>query len=82
MRKIFFSLVVLLFGLASFSALQAGSETSETSTTARTTAAGGVPRFTLDDAVLTALQRNPQIQVARQEIERTKGIYLQVRGEI
>ena len=43
--------------------------------------AGGVPRFTLQQAVLTALQRNPDIQRARQEIERTKGIYLELRGE-
>ena len=37
----------------------------------------GVPRFTLEQAILTALQRNPDIQRARQEIERTKGIFLE-----
>src|SRR4051812_34083121 len=42
----------------------------------------GVPRYTLDQAVLTALQRNADIQRARQEIERTKGLYIQVRAEI
>jgi outer membrane protein TolC len=41
-----------------------------------------VPHFTLDQAVLTALQRNADIQRARQEIERTKGLYIQVRAEI
>src|SRR5205085_12680311 len=41
-----------------------------------------VPRFTLDQAVLTALQRNADIQKARQEIERTKGLYIQVRADI
>jgi outer membrane protein TolC len=41
-----------------------------------------VPRFTLDQAVLTALQRNADIQKARQEIERTKGLYIAVRAEI
>jgi outer membrane protein TolC len=41
-----------------------------------------VPRFTLDQAVLTAMQRNADIQRARQEIERTKGLYIQVRAEI
>jgi outer membrane protein len=41
-----------------------------------------VPRYTLDQAVLTALQRNADIQRARQEIERTKGLYIQVRAEI
>lgn len=41
-----------------------------------------VPRFTLEQAVLTALQRNADIQRARQEIERTKGLYVAVRAEI
>jgi outer membrane protein TolC len=41
-----------------------------------------VPRFTLDQAILTALRQNPTIQIARQEIERTKGLYIQVRAEI
>ena len=41
-----------------------------------------VPRFTLDQAVLTALQRNADIQKARQEIERTKGLYIEMRAEI
>jgi outer membrane protein len=41
-----------------------------------------IPRFTLDQAVLTALQRNADIQRARQEIERTKGLYIQVRAAI
>jgi outer membrane protein len=42
----------------------------------------GVPRFTLNDSILTALQRNPDIQRARQEIERTKGLYLELRADI
>ena len=42
----------------------------------------GVPRFTLDEAILTALQRNPDIQRARQEIERAKGVYLELRADI
>src|ERR1041384_2475896 len=41
-----------------------------------------VPRFTLDQAILTALQRNADIQKARQEIERTKGLYIAMRAEI
>lgn len=41
----------------------------------------GVPRFTLNQAILTALQQNPTIQIARQEIERTKGLYIQLRAE-
>jgi outer membrane protein TolC len=41
-----------------------------------------LPRFTLDQAILTALQRNADIMRARQEIERTKGLHIQVRAEI
>ncbi len=41
-----------------------------------------VPRFTLEQAILTALQRNADIQRARQEIERTKGLYIAMRAEI
>ena len=41
----------------------------------------GVPRFTLEEAILTALQRNPDIQRSRQEIERTKGLYLELRAQ-
>lgn len=37
--------------------------------------------FTLEQAIETALQRNPDIQRARQEIERHKGIYIEMRAE-
>lgn len=40
------------------------------------------PRFTLEQAILTALQQNPDILRARQEIERTKGLYIQTRAAI
>ena len=48
--------------------------------------AGGVnrsviPRFTLEQAILTSLQRNADIQRARQEIERAKGLHIEVRAE-
>jgi outer membrane protein TolC len=48
----------------------------------RTYARSAIPRFTLEQAVLTALQRNPTIQIARQDIERTKGLYISMRAEI
>ncbi len=38
------------------------------------------PRFTLEQAILTALQQNPNILIARQEIERTKGLFIQMRA--
>ncbi len=42
----------------------------------------GARRFTLEEAVLTALQQNPDILGARQEIERTKGLYIEMRAGI
>ena len=41
-----------------------------------------IPRFTLEQAVLTALQRNADILRAREDIERTKGLYIAMRAEI
>ncbi|HKP04820.1 MAG TPA: TolC family protein [Chthoniobacterales bacterium] len=68
--------LVALVPLAPF--LFAGTETL-TELRMRQTA---MPRFTLEQAVLTALMRNADIQKARQDIERTKGLYIQMRAEI
>jgi outer membrane protein len=46
-----------------------------------TGAAGKVPTFTLDQAILTALQQNPALLNAEQEIKRTKGVIIQVRAQ-
>ena len=40
-----------------------------------------VPTFTLDQAILTALQRNPTLLIAEQEIKRTKGVIIQIRAQ-
>src|SRR5450631_889260 len=74
MRKLFLSALfcVSLFALVLSDGLFAGSDTRE--------ARSSVPRFTLNQAILTALQQNPSIQIARQEIERTKGLYIQMRA--
>src|SRR6476620_6118359 len=40
-----------------------------------------VPTFTLDQAIFTALQRNPTLLNAEQEIKRTKGVIIQVRAQ-
>ena len=45
-----------------------------------TTRTSAPRRFTLNEAILTALQQNPSILIARQEIERTKGLFIQVRA--
>ena len=42
---------------------------------------GRVPTFTLDQAIITALQRNPALLNAEQEIKRTKGVIIQVRAQ-
>jgi outer membrane protein len=42
---------------------------------------GHVPTFTLEQAILTALQRNPTLLNAEQEIKRTKGVIIQVRAQ-
>src|SRR3954464_2676222 len=75
MRKfIVFSCFLFVFGVTiGDRALLGGTETIETQS--------AVPRYTLNDAILAALQRNPDIQRARQEIERTKGLYLQMRAD-
>ncbi|HZE57509.1 MAG TPA: TolC family protein [Chthoniobacterales bacterium] len=81
MRKVPISLFLCAASLAALPLaplLFAGTETL-TELRARRTA---VPRFTLEQAVLTALQRNADIQKARQEIERTKGLYIAMRAEI
>ena len=42
---------------------------------------GAVPSFTLQQAILTALQRNPTLLNAEQEIKRTRGVIIQVRAQ-
>ncbi len=54
-----------------------GERTSRT----RTTSGGAVPTFTLDQAILTAVQRNPTLLNAEQEIKRTRGVIIQVRAQ-
>src|SRR6266542_5037465 len=46
-----------------------------------TYSSGRVPTFTLDQAIITALQRNPALLNAEQEIKRTKGVIIQVRAQ-
>ena len=67
-------LILLLAVAAVCSAVFAG-----TGTRAST---GSSPRtFTLNEAIETAFQRNPDILRARQEIERTKGVQIEVRAQ-
>src|SRR5437016_1071335 len=41
----------------------------------------GSPKFTVEQAVILALQQNPEIRRALEEIKRTKGVIIQIRAE-
>src|SRR5213594_4218188 len=78
MRNFLLSLWILAtFGLLCPSSF-GGSETRYRTETA---SAGRVPTFTLDQAIVTALQQNPTLLNAEQEIKRTKGVIIQVRAQ-
>jgi len=53
----------------------------ETTSRTRTISGGAVPTFTLDQAILTAVQRNPTLLNAEQEIKRSRGVIIQVRAQ-
>src|ERR1700758_3859057 len=59
----------------------AGRSSSETRSASGTRSAGKIPTFTLDQAILTALQQNPTLLNAEQEIKRTRGVIIQVRAQ-
>jgi len=80
MRKYFVISGFAAVMIAACSVARAGTGEGSTST------GGGnssdkVPTFTLDQAILTALQRNPTLLNAEQEIKRTKGVIIQVRAQ-
>src|SRR5580765_2653937 len=77
MRRFFLYLgIVATFGVLGQSGF-AGTE----GTYRETVSSSRVPTFTLDQAILTALQRNPTLLNAEQEIKRTKGVIIQVRAQ-
>ncbi len=69
-----------ILGQPSFAGSE-GTYGGETTSRIRTTSGGAVPTFTLDQAILTAVQRNPTLLNAEQEIKRTKGVIIQVRAQ-
>jgi outer membrane protein len=79
MRRFLFCLgIAAIFGQLSF----AGTEgTYETRSRTRRISEAAVPTFTLDQAILTAVQRNPTLLNAEQEIKRTRGVIIQVRAQ-
>ena len=70
-----------ILGLRSFGGTETTRSSSETRSGRGTTSASKVPTFTLDQAILTALQQNPTLLEAEQEIKRTKGVIIQVRAQ-
>src|SRR5438128_4038468 len=84
MTKSFLCLgIVATFGILgqrSFAGSE-GTYGAETTPRNRTTSGGAVPTFTLNQAILTAVQRNPTLLNAEQEIKRTKGVIIQVRAQ-
>jgi len=76
-----FLILAILAASVGFRALAFASPGSETSSTDRGTGAGGIPTFTLDQAIQTALRQNPTLLNAIQEIERTKGVIIEIRAQ-
>src|SRR6266446_1236229 len=85
MRKFFLSVgIFAAFGILGQSGFAGSEGTYGSATTSRsgTRSVGKEPTFTLDQAILTALQRNPGLLNAEQEIKRTKGVIIQVRAQV
>ena len=61
-----------------------GTSSSSTSSRSRTSTSStlAVRTFTIDQAVQTALQQNPNVLVARQEIRRTTGVFIELLAQV
>ena len=81
MRKYFVISGFAASMIAASSVARAGTGEGSTSASSGASSSGKVPTFTLDQAILTALQRNPTLLNAEQEIKRTKGVIIQVRAQ-
>ena len=83
MRRFFLCVGILtafIFGGTTFAGTE-GTGGSERTSRGATTSAGKLPTFTLNQAILQALQRNPTLLNAEQEIKRTRGVIIQVRAQ-
>src|SRR5438477_13091588 len=81
MRKYFVTSGFVAVIIAASSVMRAGTGNGSTSARTKTSSSRTVPTFTLNQAILTALQRNPTLLIAEQEIKRTKGVIIQVRAQ-
>lgn len=74
--------IIATFGIIGQSGFAGSEGTYRSERTSRVTISqGGIPTFTLNQAILTALQRNPTLLNAEQEIKRAKGVIIQVRAQ-
>jgi len=75
---------VLFFGVIALAGDLGPSNSWTTSSTTRmlTSSTFAVRTFTLDEAVQMALQQNPDILRARQEIRRTKGVFIELLAQV
>src|SRR5215468_7915384 len=84
MREFFLCLgILIIFGILgrpSFGGSE-GTYSGENTSRTQTISGGAVPTFTLDQAILTAVQRNPTLLNAEQEIKRSRGVIIQVRAQ-
>src|SRR5207302_9075171 len=84
MRRFFLFLGIIaafgILGQPSFGGSE-GTYSGETQSRGETASAGKLRTFTLVQAILTALQRNPTLLNAEQEIKRTRGVIIQVRAQ-
>ena len=73
MQKLALRIFLATLALGFAQPARAGGETSSSSR--------GVRKFTLDQAIQAALQRNPSLLLALKEIERTKGVIIEIRAQ-
>src|SRR5262245_18539457 len=83
MTRFFLCLAIIatldVFGRSSFG----GSEAKyggDTTSRGGTISGGNVPTITLEQAILTAVERSPTLLNSEQEIKRTRGVIIQVRA--
>jgi outer membrane protein TolC len=82
MTRFFFYLgIATTFGIFGHSSFAGSEGRYETTSRTGTISGGAVPTFTLNQAILTALQRNPTLLNAEQEIKRSRGVIIQVRAQ-
>src|SRR6266704_4317526 len=81
MRKYFVISGFAALMIAASWVARAGTGEGSTLTGSGTSSSGKLPTFTLDQAILQALQRNPTLLNAEQEIKRTRGVIIQVRAQ-